>query len=28
VSGARYEIARRDRRKAFAVAPSPSGMMH
>jgi hypothetical protein len=25
---ARYEIAKRDREKAFAEAPSPSGMLH
>jgi hypothetical protein len=25
---ARYELARRDREKAFAEAPSPSAMMH
>jgi hypothetical protein len=25
---ARYEIAKRDREKAFEVAPSPSGMVH
>jgi hypothetical protein len=25
---ARYEIAKRDREAAFAVAPSPSGIMH